>query len=111
MREIASKLHISVRTVESHKYDMMEKLGLKSTAEVIQFAIKGLMTGFRELAVAQRIKCLAAEKPALSVCFVGKTFVQLPEPERVQALSLIRQRRHLQSPQHSMSLAKISGPL
>jgi DNA-binding NarL/FixJ family response regulator len=40
MREIASQLNISIRTVESHKYDMMEKLGLKSTAEVIQFAIK-----------------------------------------------------------------------
>ena len=40
MKEIASQLHMSTRTVESHKYDMMEKLGLKSTAELIQFAVK-----------------------------------------------------------------------
>jgi DNA-binding NarL/FixJ family response regulator len=40
MKEIATQLGISTRTVESHKYDMMEKLGLKSTAELIQFAIK-----------------------------------------------------------------------
>jgi RNA polymerase sigma factor (sigma-70 family) len=40
MKEIASQLNISTRTVESHKYDMMEKLGLKTTAELIQFAIK-----------------------------------------------------------------------
>jgi DNA-binding CsgD family transcriptional regulator len=26
--------------VESHKYDMMEKLGLETTAELIQYAIK-----------------------------------------------------------------------
>ncbi len=40
MKEIASILNISVRTVESHKYEMMEALGLQTNAELVQYAIK-----------------------------------------------------------------------
>ena len=40
MKEIASTLDISARTVETHKYDLMERLGVKTTAELIQYAIK-----------------------------------------------------------------------
>ena len=40
MKEIASILHISPRTAESHKYDMMEVLGVSTTAELIQHAIR-----------------------------------------------------------------------
>jgi len=40
MKEIATALNVSTRTVESHKYDLMEKLGLQTTAELIQYAIK-----------------------------------------------------------------------
>lgn len=40
MKEIASRLGISTRTAESHKYEMMESLGVESTAELIQYAIK-----------------------------------------------------------------------
>ena len=39
-KEIARKFDISPRTVEFHKYHMMESLGLKSSAELIHFAIK-----------------------------------------------------------------------
>jgi DNA-binding NarL/FixJ family response regulator len=39
-KQIAAKLGISHRTVEFHKYKMMESLGVKTNAEVIQFAIK-----------------------------------------------------------------------
>ncbi len=39
-KEIASLLHISVRTVEFHKYRAMDSLGLKSVAELIQYAVK-----------------------------------------------------------------------
>ncbi|MFO1313605.1 MAG: response regulator transcription factor [Burkholderiales bacterium] len=39
-KEIARTLDISSRTVEFHKYRIMESLGLKSTAELIQFAIR-----------------------------------------------------------------------
>ncbi len=39
-KEIASILHISTRTVEFHKYRLMESLGLRTNAELIQYAIK-----------------------------------------------------------------------
>lgn len=39
-KEIADILCISVRTVEKHKYNMMKKFGVKTTAELIKFAIK-----------------------------------------------------------------------
>ena len=40
MKEIASLLGISTRTAESHKYEMMEALGIQSTAELVQYAMK-----------------------------------------------------------------------
>ncbi len=39
-KEIAAELSISPRTVEFHKYQMMEMHGLHSSAELIHFAIK-----------------------------------------------------------------------
>jgi len=39
-KEIASTLAISPRTVEFHKYQMMETLGLHHSAELVHFAIK-----------------------------------------------------------------------
>lgn len=39
-KEVAAKLAISVRTVEFHKYQMMEDLHLHNSAELIHFAIK-----------------------------------------------------------------------
>lgn len=39
-KQIAMKLDISHRTVEFHKYQAMEALGIKSNAELIHFAIK-----------------------------------------------------------------------
>ncbi len=39
-KEIAGQLEISVKTVETHKLRSMEKLGLKSRAEVVQFALQ-----------------------------------------------------------------------
>jgi DNA-binding NarL/FixJ family response regulator len=40
MKEVAARLGISTRTAESHKYEMMEGLGVETTAELIQYAIK-----------------------------------------------------------------------
>ena len=40
MKEIAAILHVSPRTVESHKYEMMQALGVRSTAELIQYALR-----------------------------------------------------------------------
>jgi DNA-binding NarL/FixJ family response regulator len=39
-KEIAADLAISARTVEFHKYQMMQTNGLRSSAELIHFAIK-----------------------------------------------------------------------
>jgi len=40
MKEVATILDISQRTAESHKYDMMETLGVKTTADLIRYAVK-----------------------------------------------------------------------
>ncbi len=40
MKEIAVALNISPRTAESHKYDMMQVLGCKTTADLIRHAVK-----------------------------------------------------------------------
>ncbi len=40
MKEVAEVLHISRRTAESHKYDAMQLLGAKTTADLIQHAIR-----------------------------------------------------------------------
>lgn len=39
-REIGARLKISSRTVEYHKYRLMEELKLRSSAELIRYAIK-----------------------------------------------------------------------
>ena len=39
-KQVAATLGISHRTVESHKYQVMELLGVKSNAELIHFALK-----------------------------------------------------------------------
>lgn len=38
--EIASKLFISIRTVETHKNNIMQKLGIRTTVDLIKFAIR-----------------------------------------------------------------------
>ena len=40
MKEIASELDISVRTVENHKAQLLQVLSLGSTADLVRFAIK-----------------------------------------------------------------------
>ncbi len=39
-KEAASILHLSPRTVEFHKYRLMQQLGFETTAQLLQFAIK-----------------------------------------------------------------------
>jgi len=42
--EIAEKLYISIRTVDTHRRNLLEKLGVKNTAGLVKFAIqKGLV--------------------------------------------------------------------
>jgi len=45
-KQIATSLSISVRTVEFHKYQIMETLGLHTNAELIHFAIKNGLVEF-----------------------------------------------------------------
>jgi len=40
LKEVASALGLSPRTVETHKYQVMEALGLHTTAELIRYAIE-----------------------------------------------------------------------
>ena len=39
MKEIGASLGLSTRTVEGHKYEMMETLGVTSTAELVRYAL------------------------------------------------------------------------
>lgn len=39
-REVADELFISVKTVETHKAHVLDKLGLKNTTELVKYAIK-----------------------------------------------------------------------
>ena len=43
-REIAEKLHLSVKTVEVHRLHIKEKLELKTAAELIRFAVRWVET-------------------------------------------------------------------
>jgi DNA-binding NarL/FixJ family response regulator len=40
MKEIAAELNISTRTAESHKYEMMQSLGVETTAELIRYSLR-----------------------------------------------------------------------
>jgi hypothetical protein len=40
MKQVARKLSLSPRTVAYHKYGMMQELGLRTNAKLIQYAIQ-----------------------------------------------------------------------
>jgi DNA-binding NarL/FixJ family response regulator len=40
MKEVAAVLNVTPRTIAFHKYEMMRHLGVSSTAELIQYAVK-----------------------------------------------------------------------
>lgn len=40
MKEVANQLGISTRTTESHKYEIMRQLGIRTTAELIRYAVR-----------------------------------------------------------------------
>jgi len=45
MKEVAAILNVTPRTVAFHKYTMMEQLNIKTSAELIQYAIKHSIVG------------------------------------------------------------------
>jgi DNA-binding NarL/FixJ family response regulator len=40
MKEVADLLEVSTRTIAFHKYSIMEHLGVKTSAELVQYALK-----------------------------------------------------------------------
>lgn len=45
VKQVAGQLEISTRTVEFHKYTLMESIGVKNTAELIRYAMRhGIVT-------------------------------------------------------------------
>jgi DNA-binding NarL/FixJ family response regulator len=40
MKEVAGELNVAPRTVAFHKYQMMQQLNVKSTAELVQYAVR-----------------------------------------------------------------------
>ena len=56
-KQVASTLHVSVKTVETHRTNIMRKLGVHSIAELVLYAVRNN--------IVQRSSSLAAEnKPA-----------------------------------------------
>lgn len=45
MKEVAAILEISPRTAESHKYEIMQALGVQTTAELVQCAVRMKLVG------------------------------------------------------------------
>ena len=39
-KEVADRLHISVRTVESHRYSALHKLGCRTVADLVRWCIR-----------------------------------------------------------------------
>jgi DNA-binding CsgD family transcriptional regulator len=45
MKEVAEILDLTPRTIAFHKYAIMEQLGIKTSAELVQYAVaRGLVT-------------------------------------------------------------------
>jgi DNA-binding NarL/FixJ family response regulator len=47
-RQIASKLRISIKTVEKHRFNLMEKLGMRDVTALVRFAIANGIVSARE---------------------------------------------------------------
>ncbi len=45
MKEVAAALGLSARTVETHKYQVMQSLGLQTTADLVRYAVEHGLTG------------------------------------------------------------------
>ncbi len=50
-REIARRLHISVKTVETHRRNLLAKLGLETVADLVRYAIREGITSLDQAAL------------------------------------------------------------
>lgn len=48
MKEIAEKLSISEKTVQNHRFNIMEKLGVHNTAGIVKYAIRNLIVEYNK---------------------------------------------------------------
>lgn len=55
MKEVADHLGLSTRTVESHKYELMQSLGISSTAELVMYAIRNQLVDASDAANEDRV--------------------------------------------------------
>lgn len=49
MKEIGEALNISPKTIESHKYEIMRALGLRTTAELVRYAVRNKLVQLEPL--------------------------------------------------------------
>jgi DNA-binding NarL/FixJ family response regulator len=54
MKEVASELKITRRTVAGHKYAVMELLHLKTNADLMQYAIEHGIISLRKISISHR---------------------------------------------------------
>jgi DNA-binding NarL/FixJ family response regulator len=58
MKEIGEELSLSVRTVESHKYEMMETLDVHSTTELVKYAMEHATLGIEKFGLGPSVAML-----------------------------------------------------
>jgi len=73
MKEIAAVLQLSTRTVETHKYEMMQALGLHSTAELVRYA-----ASYADTVI---IGCTTVAEVRQNLA-LAEDFVPMPDEER-----------------------------
>ena len=44
LAEIADQLHLSVKTVSTHKTRILDKLGMESTADLVRYAVENKLS-------------------------------------------------------------------
>jgi DNA-binding CsgD family transcriptional regulator len=54
MKQAASLLHITPRTVAFHKYRVMEQLGLNTSADLVRYAIRKRIVNLRDFGTPRR---------------------------------------------------------
>ena len=73
-KEIAATLHLAEKTVESHRANILRKLGMRDRVELVRYAIRrGLHRGLASRGVNQRVRLvlIAVARDRPSPAFAG----------------------------------------